>query len=94
MNDPHFKQIGFYEKELGRKVNAFGDIAQVFSAYEYTLETPQPVKQRGINSIGLIRENNRWYITSLTWDEENDQNKIPSEYLFAAPEEAKKKKKK
>jgi predicted metalloprotease with PDZ domain len=94
MNDLHFKQIGFYEKELGRKVNTFGNIAQVFTTYEYTLESPQPVKQRGINSIELIRENNRWYILSLTWDEENDQNKITSDHLFAAPEEVKKKKKK
>jgi predicted metalloprotease with PDZ domain len=94
MNDPHFKQIAFYEKELGRKVNTFGNIAQVFTTYEYTLETPKPIKQKGINSVELIRDNNRWYITSITWDEESTENPITAEYLFAAPEEGKKKKKK
>jgi predicted metalloprotease with PDZ domain len=94
MNDPHFRQIGFYEKEIGRDVNTFGNIAQVFSAYEYTLETPQPIKQRGINSIGLIRENDRWLILSLTWDEESSDDPITSAHLFPKQEEVKKKKKK
>lgn len=94
MNDPHFLQYGFHEKEIGRKVNTFGNIAQVFTTYEYTLETPQPTKQRGINSIELIRENNRWHILSLTWDEESGENPITEAHLFPAPQETKKKKKK
>jgi predicted metalloprotease with PDZ domain len=93
MNDPHFKQIAFHEKEIGRTVNTFGNIAQVFTTYEYTLETPQPVKQRGINSIELIRENNRWYILSLTWDEETTENPLPKNYLYPAAEPVKKKRK-
>jgi predicted metalloprotease with PDZ domain len=94
MNDPHFKQIAFYEKEVGRTVNSFGNIAQVFTAYEYTLETPEPVKQRGINSVELIKENGRWHILSLTWDEENAQNPLPANYLFPTADTDKKKKKK
>jgi predicted metalloprotease with PDZ domain len=94
MNDPHFRQVAFYEKEIGRKVNTFGNIAQVFTSYEYTLETPQPIKQRGINSVELIRENNRWYILTLSWDEESADNPITSENLFPAPDAGKKKKKK
>lgn len=94
MNDPHFRQVGFYEKEIGRKVNTFGNIAQVFTAYEYTLETPQPVKQRGINSVEMIRENDRWHILSIIWDEENTENPITSDYLFPEPQNGKKKKRK
>lgn len=93
MNDPHFKQFNFYEKEIGRTVNTFGDIAQVFSTYEYSIETPQPERQRGINSILLIRENNRWYIQSLTWDEESAENPITAQHLFPTSAPAKKKKK-
>lgn len=94
MNDPHYKQFAFYEKEIGRKVNTFGNIAQVFTTYEYTLETPEPVKQRGVNSIELIRENDRWHILSLTWDEENTENPLTEAHLFPAAPEGKKKKKK
>jgi predicted metalloprotease with PDZ domain len=93
MNDPHFKQMAFYEKEVGRTVNSFGNIAQVFTAYEYTLEAPQPLKQRGINSIEMIRENGRWYILSLTWDEEGSDNPLPASYLYPSSEPVKKKKK-
>lgn len=94
MNEPHFMQYAFHEKEIGRKVNTFGNIAQVFTTYEYTLETPQPMKQRGINSIELIRENGRWHILSLTWDEESSENPLTEAHLFPAPQETKKKKKK
>ncbi len=94
MNAPHFMQYGFYEKEVGRRVNSFGNIAQVFSTYEYTLETPQTIKQRGINSIELIRSNDRWHILSLVWDEETTQNPISESFLFPAPSDVKKKKKK
>jgi len=40
-----------------------------------------PEKKRGINSIELIKENDRWYIMSITWDEERKNQIIPADYL-------------
>jgi len=80
-NAPFFLKHGFYEKELSRKGSQFGNIAQVFSTYEYTAETTPPEKKRGINSVELIKENHRWYIMSITWDEERKGQMIPKEYL-------------
>lgn len=79
-NGPFFNQFGFFEKEIGRTVDQFGTIAQVFTAYEFTAQTPQPQTQRGINSVEMIYENGRWWIMSIVWTNENAQNPIPEKY--------------
>ena len=76
-----FEKSAFYETELGRRVNQFGNIAQVFSAYQFTLEKGGEVKARGINSIQLIKDQGRWWIANIHWDSETDSEKIPIEYL-------------
>jgi predicted metalloprotease with PDZ domain len=80
-NAPFFLKYSFMEKEIGRRVSEFGNIAQVFTSYEYQAGTTPPETKRGINSVELIKEKGRWYIMSITWDEERGQNKIPGEYL-------------
>jgi predicted metalloprotease with PDZ domain len=79
-NGPFFNQYGFFEKEIGRSVDQFGTIAQVFTAYEFTVQTAQPQTVRGINSIEMIFENGRWWVMSIVWTEENAQNPIPEKY--------------
>lgn len=70
------------EKQITRKIDWFGKIAHVFSTYELTVMTKgQPVIRRGINSIQLIRKDNRWLIVSLIWDREEDYQKLPTKYL-------------
>ena len=76
-----FENNAFYETEIGRHIDQFGHVAQVFSAYQFTLEKGGEVKARGINSIQLIRENGRWFIANIIWDSETDSEKIPIEYL-------------
>ena len=48
---------GFFEQEIARKVEAFGDFAHVWSTYEGR-RTPADEKPflRGINSIQLVRQ--------------------------------------
>jgi hypothetical protein len=73
---------GFWEREIGHHVDRFATIAQVFSTYESRLTGPNgPVSERGINSIQLLRYENRWWITSLVFDAESAANPIPPEYL-------------
>jgi predicted metalloprotease with PDZ domain len=84
MNQPIFKQFDFTEKELDRETNTYGSISQVFSSYESELKIPQQtVKQRGINCVELIRENGRWWITSLTWNEETPDLPLPLNFTGA-----------
>lgn len=76
------KMNGFIEKEINREVNTFGNIAQVFSTYNcfHTAEDKKPF-MRGINSIQLINDENRWWIVNLFWAQETEDNPIPKRYL-------------
>lgn len=70
----------FYENEINREVRVFGNIAQVWSTYETRLEKDGKVARRGINSIQLVYENNRWYIISWIFSGEDERNKIPATF--------------
>ena len=73
---------GFFEKEINRKVDSFGNISQVFSTYEsYRSETDDTPFMRGINSIQLINDGKRWWIVNIYWAQETPDNPIPPDYL-------------
>ncbi len=60
----------FHELEVGRRVEQFGDIAQVWSFYETRRnKSAREPLGRGVNSIQLIRENAVWRVLGLLWDE-------------------------
>ncbi|MHC6200819.1 hypothetical protein [Elizabethkingia miricola] len=70
----------FYENEINREVRIFGNIAHVWSTYETRLVKGGKVERRGINSIQLIFEHNRWYIISWTFSAETNNNLIPKTF--------------
>lgn len=73
---------GFYEKEISRKVDTFGNIAQVFSTYEsFHSKGDKKPFMRGINSIQLLYNDGRWWIINIYWMQESVQNPIPEKYL-------------
>ncbi len=60
----------FYEFEVGRRVERFGDMAQVWSLYETRRNrSARESLNRGINSIQLVREGGSWRVLGLLWDE-------------------------
>nr|WP_298924639.1 hypothetical protein [uncultured Allomuricauda sp.] len=71
----------FYEKELKRKVSKYGNIAQVWSAFEIRTDPNTESNIRGLNSIQLHYENGRWFIDSWTCEMESDKNKIVTDFL-------------
>jgi len=71
---------GFTEREINRTVRKFGNLAHVFSVYEYETEGKKS-KGRGINSVELFFDGKRWWISAVTWDEERENNKITKEFL-------------
>jgi hypothetical protein len=71
---PFFAANPFYEIEIARRIDVFGNMAHVWSAYEArtALDDAKP-ERRGINSIQLYRdETGRWQITSMIWDNERE----------------------
>ena len=77
-----FRENDFYEVEIARRTDLFGQIAQVFSTYEarHNLADPVPFK-RGINSIQLFNDGERWWIVNMLWDNEREDNPMPAQYL-------------
>ena len=71
----------FYEKELKRTVSKYGNIAQVWSAFEIRTDPNTESNIRGLNSIQLHYENGRWFIDSWTCEMESDKNNIVTDFL-------------
>jgi hypothetical protein len=60
----------FYEHEIARRVDRFGDVIHIASAYETKISPhASDFIERGINSLQLIREKGSWRILSLCWDD-------------------------
>jgi len=74
---------GFYETEIHRVTERFGNIAHVFSTYESRNKADGPVIARGINSAELFFDGKRWWIASNIWDDERPDNPLPAQYLPA-----------
>ncbi len=73
---------GFFEKEIGRKTDQFGSMAQVFSTYEsYKSAADTKPFMRGINSIQLLYDGKRWWILNIFWQGETKDQPIPEKYL-------------
>lgn len=76
------EENGFFEKEIYRKVDTFGNITQVFSTYEsYRSEKDEKPFARGINSIQLLHDGSRYWIINIYWMAETPENPLPEKYL-------------
>ncbi|WKK74215.2 hypothetical protein QYS49_20865 [Marivirga salinae] len=71
----------FYEKELKRVVTKYGNMAQVWSAFEIRTEPETTTDIRGLNSIQLHYEIGRWYIDSWTCEMASDDNTVVADFL-------------
>jgi len=80
-SEPALASAGFYEKEVHRVTRRFGNIAHVFSTYESRRTQDGPVIARGINSLELFWDGQRWWIVANLWDQERAGNPIPGEFL-------------
>jgi len=78
----NLEERGFFEQEIARKVEQFGTIAHVFSTYESRQKANDPSPfSRGINSIQLLKGQDRWFIVSVFWMGENPNFPLPERYL-------------
>lgn len=79
---PLLEQNGFFEREISRRTESFGNIAHLFSTYEsrHKAEDEKPFA-RGINSIQLMNDGKRWWVVTIFWQGEDDKTPLPAEYL-------------
>lgn len=78
---PNFEQNGFFEREISRITEQYGDMVHVFSTYESRRTIDGEVFSRGINSIQLIQKDGRYWIVNILWNSESADQPIPAKYL-------------
>lgn len=77
---------GFFERELARKVDSYGQIIQAFSTYEsrHNASDKKPF-ERGINSFQLMYDGKRWWIVTIFWEGESDGGRLPASAFVNRP---------
>ena len=77
-----FAKEGFFEKEVARRTEQFGQIVHAFSTYEARHATADAKPfARGINSIQLMNDGTRWWIVTIFWQGEDAKTPLPEKYL-------------
>ncbi|PYU56613.1 MAG: hypothetical protein DMG55_23440 [Acidobacteria bacterium] len=78
----YFEKNGFFEREIARRTEHWGNILQAFSTYESRHDAKDALPfARGINSFQLFFDGNRWWILTIFWQEETAHNPLPTEFL-------------
>jgi hypothetical protein len=73
-----------FEREIARRTERWGNILQAFSTYESRHDAKDAAPfARGINSIQLFYDGNRWWVVTIFWQEESAQNPLTAEFLPA-----------
>ena len=78
--DAGMVKSGFFESEIHRVTQRFGNIAQIMSTYEMRSTPGGALIGRGINSVQLYWDGKRWWISSVVWDDEREGAGIPAEF--------------
>jgi hypothetical protein len=79
--DQDMVQQGFFETEIGRRIERFGHVAQVRSVYETRRTATGPLLGRGVNYLLLFWDGTRWWISSGVWDDERPGSKLPASWV-------------
>ncbi|RKH09362.1 nuclear transport factor 2 family protein [Corallococcus praedator] len=71
---------GFFEKETQRQSLGYGDLVQVMSTYEARGTPDGPVIAKGVNSIQVFNDGQRWWVMHIVWlDEKTSGLKVPAD---------------
>jgi hypothetical protein len=78
-NKTRLADMGFNEEEVHRTTESYGAITHVFSTYEshFLNANNEQDTVKGINSIQLFYDGNRYYILSICWDANSKNIPVP-----------------
>ena len=76
------EESGFFERELGRVQEQYGNVVHLMSSYDSrrTASDPEPFA-RGVNSFQLFNDGARWYVVTIYWQGETPDVPIPARFL-------------
>ena len=79
-NSAILEKEGFTERELGRRVEIWGNLATAWSSYDGRTADGS-FHERGINSFQLVRVEGRWLVASILWQEEKPEFVLPADMI-------------
>jgi len=79
-NSAILEEEGFTERELGHRVELWGNLATVWSSYDGRTANGS-FHERGINSFQLVKVDGRWLVASILWQEETPENPLPANMI-------------
>jgi|SRR5436190_2942620 len=71
---------GFFENEIHKVSESYGTVTHVFSTYETRETKDGKVSARGINSIQLFHDGQRYFIVNVFWCAESLGFPLPVKY--------------
>jgi hypothetical protein len=78
MKDPYYDE-DFVEYEIGKTINEYNGIANVFQAYY--AKDGDGSEERGITSYQLLFFENRWWIAHIMWTGDSNGVPVSEKYL-------------
>ncbi|MHC4947611.1 MAG: nuclear transport factor 2 family protein [Planctomycetota bacterium] len=86
LNGRYFEQTGYDERQIACRVDTYGTIAHALSTYEARRNAGDAAPYaRGLNSIQLVHDGQRWWIASVMWEYERPGgDPLPERYLPGA----------
>ena len=79
---PFLVNNGFHEREVAHRSERYGQLVHVFSTYESRRRASDAAPfARGINSIQLFHDGQRWWIMTIMWRSESPSLPLPPRYL-------------
>jgi len=80
-SDIWFTENGYFQKEIFRKTDSFSHLTHVISTFESRKTQEENFFIRGVYSIQLFHDGDRWWIINVYWTTETEEHLIPEEYL-------------
>ncbi len=73
---------GFFEREIGRKLERYGNVVHLMSAYDSRRKADDEKPfTRGVNSFQLWFDGKRWWVVTIFWEAESAANPIPASLI-------------
>jgi hypothetical protein len=71
---PNLEKLYFFEEEFSRETIRRPNLVQVSSKYNIFIGEDKKKIKSGTNAITLVFLENRWFISSLAWEEDDNIN--------------------
>lgn len=79
-SEPFLMEIGFHEVETGNRIEIYGNLAHVWSAYEGRAGSHDgDIVVRGINSFQLVKMDGEWKVNTILWQPASETLPVPAD---------------